>query len=279
MGFFGEIWDTIKSVAAPAIGLATGNPWLALGASTLLGGSSSSSSSSTDYSKLLSGVQGYTPSIPNLFTAGTNGEQGLGTAYMKLLQQQMTSPTGLTNQEQAVQTSSGMQAISSQAAASRANLAKHFASRGMLQSGAYGGALANVEKGRMQAAGNLAGQVSLADAAAERQEQQNAMSGIANLIGMRENAASGSASSAMQLAQLQLQAQQAADAGDAATYNQLMQAISSIYQATNTGSTGALTSYPTTNYTVGGLTGTSSPYTYSFQDPNAGNLSLRGSWY
>lgn len=278
MGFFGEIWDTIKSVAAPAIGLATGNPWLALGASTLLGGGSTSSGS-TDYSKLLSGVQSYTPSIPNLFSAGSNGEQGLGTAYMKLLQQQMTNPTGLTNQEQAVQTSSSMQAISSQAAASRANLAKHFASRGMLQSGAYGGALANVEKGRMQAAGNLAGQVSLADAAAQRQQQQNAMGGIASLIGMRENAASGSASSAMQLAQLQLQAQQAADAGDATTYNQLMQAISSIYQATNIGSTGALTTYPTTNYTVGGLTGTSSPYNYTFLDPNAGNLSLRGSWY
>jgi len=252
MGFFSEVWEGIKGVAAPVVGLLTGNPWLSLGASALLGGSSSGGSS--DYSSLLSGAaqKTYTPSIPNLFEQTADGGQGLGTAYMQMLQQQLTNPQGLTGQQKEVQMSQGMSTVSAQAQNARSNLMKHFAQRGMLRSGALGGAMANVETGRMNAAANLSGQVNLADAAAQRQQQANAMSGIANLIGVRETAASGASNSAMQLAQLQLAAQQAAEANDTATYNQLMQAISSIYQATNQPTLPTYATYPNASYNIFG---------------------------
>lgn len=113
------------------------------------------------------------------------GEQypDIGSAFRRNLTGWLGGQSGLSPSVYQQALSEGMSAIGSQAQQSRQRLTENLAQRGMTQSGALSGGLADIEQGRLASTGSLVGRLQEADMQRRRQAMRDAMDIVARSRG------------------------------------------------------------------------------------------------
>ena len=270
MGF----WSKYLKPNLGLVGGIFGGPLGAL-AGGMIGGSGGSSGTPQQTGGQNSVPTPYTE-IPSPWKS-QGGKPALGGEYTNYLRLALSGQQGLPEgyMQQAMQ--EGQTSISGQAQQARARLMRTLGERGMLRSGVLSSGLADIETGKLQAQGQLAGTISKADMEYRMENQQRAGGLISSLIAMREAGLAGSASYQLSLQQLQQQAQMAKDRNDEALYASIMEAAMALYGYTNPQQQYSYAPGPGTQYgsgasggSYGGTTGGN-----TFQQPYQ-PISLRG---